>query len=234
VPGATVDDGNRHGTHSAGIACGPATSRFGPRYGVASGADLWVAKVLGDDGSGAERQILAGLDWAVGEGADVASMSLGGDVPTPRIAYERAGGRALRQGTLVVAAAGNNADRVHGQVGFVGVPANSTSVMAVGAIDREIRVANFSPRGNAGDGGRVDVVAPGVDVRSARPEPPGGVVLSGTSMATPHVAGVAAVLADVTGHRGKQLWADVTRLARVVAAASPLDVGAGLAHVDAS
>jgi len=227
VPGGAIADGHGHGTHCCGTACGPPTSAVGPRYGVAGGAELWVGKVLGDDGGGPERQILAGLEWAVAGGADVVSMSLGADVATPRVAYERAGARALRTGTLIVAAAGNNADRPVGNVGFVGVPANSSSVMAVAALDPDLMVADFSARGTPADGGRIDLAAPGVAVRSAWPGPPGWRVLSGTSMAAPHVAGTAARWIEATGHRGARLWGDLTRAARPLPEAVAADVGAG-------
>jgi subtilisin family serine protease len=80
VPSASAHDGHGHGTHCAGIVCGPARPAHGPRFGVAPAAELLVGKVLDDDGSGPERQILAGLDWAVASGVHVVSMSLGSDV----------------------------------------------------------------------------------------------------------------------------------------------------------
>jgi subtilisin family serine protease len=226
VPGRTVHDGNGHGTHCAGTVCGPRQPAHGPRYGVAPEAVLLVAKVLDDTGSGPERQILAGLDWAVTNGAHVVSMSLGADDPKPHVAYDRAGERALAQGTLIVAAAGNNADRGAGQYGFVGVPANSVSVMAVGAVDAAMDVPFFSARSGHGTGGAVDIAAPGAGVRSAWPKAPGWKVLDGTSMATPHVAGAAALWAGSAGAHGRDLWAQVVAHARRLAA-SASDVGAG-------
>jgi subtilisin family serine protease len=144
------------------------------------------------------------------------------------VAYDRAGERALARGTLVVAAAGNNADRRVGEYGFVGVPANSASVMAVAAVDAAMSVAFFSARSGRGTGGAIDIAAPGVHVRSAWPHPPGWKVLDGTSMATPHVAGVAALWVGAANARAHDLWARLQSSARRLTD-DALDVGAGCA-----
>lgn len=197
VPGQEVTDRHGHGTHCVGTACGSRAPNVPPRYGVAAGAWIHAGKVLGDDGSGTDGQILAGLNWAVGQGCRVVSMSLG--APTRRgerysPVFEQAARRALRAGTLVVAAAGNESMRPD-RVEPVGHPANCPSVLAVGALDRALRVAPFSCAGLTADGGQVDLAAPGADVLSTWP---GNRYrrLSGTSMATPHVAGVLALLAE--------------------------------------
>ncbi|MBO3274508.1 S8 family serine peptidase [Pseudomonas schmalbachii] len=230
VPGAaTVQDGHGHGTHCAGTACGPrATADDGRRYGVAHGAELHVGKVLADDGSGADTGILAAIDWAIANHCQVVSMSLGSDQPTTSVAYETVGQRALNAGTLLIAAAGNNARRSAGNPGFVGRPANSRSFMAVGAIDHDLHIADFSAQDSVlAPGTAVDIAAPGVDVYSSWPMPARTRIISGTSMATPHVAGIAALWAEATGARGAALWQRLIANARTL----PLpvvDVGRGL------
>jgi len=227
VAGQTVQDAQGHGTHVAGTACGPLAPSSGRRYGVAHEARLMVGKVLGDDGTGTDADILAGMSWAISSGAQIISMSLGADVRAVSTAYETAGRRALAAGTLVIAAAGNNARRSAGNPGFVGVPANSPSIMAVGAVDPSLAVADFSAASSTVDGGQVDIAAPGVDVHSSWPRPQVTRTISGTSMATPHVAGIAALWAQRTGARGQQLWAQLVQAAqRLPLPAS--DVGSGL------
>ncbi|MDQ4118643.1 MAG: S8 family serine peptidase [Actinomycetota bacterium] len=192
VDGQEVQDVQGHGTHTAGTAAGPLAPATGRRYGIAHEATLLVGKVLGDDGSGTDGQILEGIDWAITSGAKVISMSLGADVNDVSAAYENAGRRALDAGSLIVAAAGNNAERSKCDVGFVGVPANSPSIMAVAAVDRNLAIADFSAASSPVEGGQVDVAGPGVDVYSSWPQPQRTNTISGTSMAAPHVAGVAA------------------------------------------
>lgn len=234
VPGETVADGQGHGTHVAGTAVGPRTrAALGGAargYGVAPGAQLHVAKVLGDNGSGREGDILAGILWALQSGCEIVSMSLGRR-PLPGDAtgdYERIGRRALDQGSLLIAAAGNESVRLIGIVSPVSAPANAPSIMAVGAVDEDLDVAGFSNGGLVEGGGEVDVAAPGVGVFSA--EPGGGRRrLSGTSMAAPHVAGLAALLAESDPSlRGRALWDALTDRAAALDAPAR-DVGAGLA-----
>jgi subtilisin len=227
VDGQTAQDVQGHGTHCAGTMAGPVDPAEGPRYGVANGARLLVGKVLSDQGSGTDADILAGMSWAISAGAQVISMSLGADQREISTAYETVGRRALAAGTLVVAAAGNNASRSEGDPGFVGVPANSPSIMAVGAVDATLAVADFSASATEVGGGEIDIAAPGVQVHSSWPLPRRYNTISGTSMATPHVAGIAALWAERSGARGRALWDEL------VGAAQPLgppaqDVGAGL------
>ena len=226
VDGQAAQDGQGHGTHCTGTATGPLAPEAGPRYGVAHGARVLVGKVLSDEGTGTDADILAGISWAVAAGASVISMSLGADQREVSTAYETVGRRALAAGTLIIAAAGNNARRSAGDPGFVGVPANSPSIMAIGALDRTLAVADFSASATAVDGGEIDIAAPGVEVYSSWPMPQRYQTISGTSMATPHVAGIAALWSEITGARGRALWD------AVIAGARPLplpaeDVGAG-------
>jgi subtilisin family serine protease len=233
VTGLPVDDGHGHGTHCAGTAAGPARPGQGRRYGIASQATLFVGRVLDDSGAGADAGILAGIDWAITNGCRIISLSLGGDVRTVSTAYETVGRRALAAGALIVAAAGNNADRRRGDPGFVGIPANSPSIMAVAAVDSDLRIAEFSAAGNPVAGGAVDLAAPGVAVYSAWPMPRRTNTISGTSQATPHVAGIAALWSQVTGDTANALWATVVGAARRLDLPAA-DAGAGLVQAPGS
>ena len=198
IDGEAVQDGNGHGTHCIGTALGPLAPEDGPRYGIAHEGEIFAGKVLSNAGSGSDTQILAGIEWAVEQGCAVVSMSLGAPV-APGQAYsqvfERAARRAQDAGTLIVAAAGNESNRP-ASIKPVGHPANCPSILAVAALDPNLRVASFSNRGLNPDGGQVDVAGPGVDVYSSWPMPTRYRTISGTSMATPHAAGVAAQLAE--------------------------------------
>ena len=212
IPGQPVQDGHSHGTHCAGTAAGPkrppGTKR---RYGVAHGSRLLVGKVLSDSGSGTSGQILAGIDWAIQQGAHVISMSLGSAVAvgqTYYTYYEQAATAALNAGSLIVAAAGNSGWAP------VGAPANSPSVLAVAALDQALQRAPFSCVGLNGNGGEVNIAAPGVATYSSVPVSKGSYGFKiGTSMATPHVAGVAATIARKSGLRGRALWQELVRTA---------------------
>ena len=228
VSGETAQDGHGHGTHCIGSSLGGA-SETGRRYGVASEAEIYAGKVLGNEGSGSDAGILAGINWAITNNCAVVSMSLGADVAEPHPPYTIAGNRALAQGTLIIAAAGNNANRPD-DPGFVGAPANSPSIMAVGALDSALAVARFSARSAPVRGGHVDVAGPGVEVFSSWPMPDRYNTISGTSMATPHAAGVAALWAQATGRRGLELWATLAQETRRIDRSS-LDVGLGLVVV---
>ncbi|WP_417215915.1 S8 family serine peptidase [Arthrobacter sp.] len=227
VDGEGPHDGHGHGTHCIGTSCGPRTLADGRGYGIAFEADIYAGKVLSNEGSGSDAGILAGIDWAISQGCAVISMSLGADVNEIHPPYVAAGKRALAQGTLIVAAAGNNAQRSAGNPGFVGTPANSPYILAVAAVDDALAVADFSARSSTLQGGQVDVAGPGVNVYSSWPMPQRYNTISGTSMATPHAAGVSALLAESTGLRGRELWAELVQVAERLEAPS-VDVGSGL------
>lgn len=200
VVGEAVEDRNAHGhgTHCIGTVAGPKNPQQGhPRYGVACDARILAGKVLSNAGSGTDGQILAGMAWAVAHGARVISMSLGAPVLQNELfpqTYEILAKRALERGTVIVAAAGNESDRPP-VIQPVGRPANCPSILAVASLDRALTPSFFSNGGINGQGGEVNIAAPGRDVLSAAPG--GGYRhLSGTSMATPHVAGVLALLAE--------------------------------------
>ncbi len=225
VPGESVQDGHGHGTHCIGTSCGPklpaGTAR---RYGVATDASIMAAKVLNNAGSGVDAWILAGINWAIQNKATIISMSLGAPVAvggTFKQAYEQAATAAMNAGTLIVAAAGNAGNNP------VGSPANCPSIMGVGAVDQNLQRASFSCLGINPNGGEINIAGPGVSVFSSTKMPTRYASFSGTSMATPHVAGCAALWAQRTGLRGKPLWD------KLVGSARPLgqpvsQVGAGL------
>ena len=227
VQGESAQDGHGHGTHCIGTSCGPRSPSTGPRYGVAYEADIFSGKVLSNSGSGTDAGILAGINWAVANRCPVISMSLGADVQQAHPPYSAAGRRALQRGSLIIAAAGNNADRRSGNFGFVGAPANSVEIMAVGALDMQLGMAYFSARSLPARGGQVDIAGPGWQVYSSWPMPTRYRTISGTSMATPHVAGLAALWAEVTGRRGLELWATILTESERLLQPS-LDVGSGL------
>jgi subtilisin family serine protease len=229
VQGEEVQDGHGHGTHCVGTSCGPRELDEGPGYGVAYEADVYAGKVLNNAGSGADGGILSGIDWAITNGCAVVSMSLGA-ATQPGQAYsrtfERVAKRALERGTLIIAAAGNESDRRTGRINPVGHPANCPSIMSVSAVDSAGQMAWFSC-GTVDDIGAVDLTGPGFDVYSSWPLPLRYKRISGTSMATPHAAGVAALIAQATGSRGLELWARLAQTARRLALPGT-DVGAGL------
>ena len=228
IPNEPPQDGHGHGTHCIGTSCGPKSPSTGPRYGVAYNAAIFAGKVLSNGGSGSDGGILAGIDWAITNGCQVISMSLGADVPRIHPPYTAAGKRALDKGSLIVAAAGNNAMRADLKYGFVGAPANSPYIVAVAALNQQLDVAFFSARTLADmNGGQVDVAGPGYQVYSSWPMPTQYRTISGTSMATPHVAGLAALWAEATGYRGNELWSLLMQNGRRLMAPS-LDVGSGL------
>ena len=229
VPGSTVEDVNGHGTHCIGTVAGPSESGHTIRYGVAGGARILAGKVLNDRGRGPDGQILLGIAWAVEQGARVISMSLGSPVEPGELfpqVYELAAQRARRRGALIVAAAGNDSRRPH-FVAPVERPANCPSILAVGALGKDLAPARFSCGAVNGRGGEVNIAAPGVEVFSAAPDDTYQ-TLDGTSMATPHAAGVAALIAEAHPDASA---ADLG--ARLVSGAYPLthsakDVGSGL------
>ncbi|MBI5247523.1 MAG: S8 family peptidase [Elusimicrobia bacterium] len=174
---ADYQDDNGHGSHVAGTI---AAHRDGKGVvGVAPKARLYAVKVLDADGSGNLSDVVDGIVWAAKNKMDVANMSLG--APVDSEAMKRAVRFARGSGVVVVAAAGNSG-------GAVGFPGAYPDVIAVAASDSEDKLAGFSSRGP-----EVDFIAPGVDVLSARMG--GGFAsYSGTSMASPHVAGLAALV----------------------------------------
>ncbi|CCH29186.1 S8 family serine peptidase [Actinosynnema sp. NPDC047251] len=215
-----------HGTHVA-AAIG---SRHAVYRGVAPDAELLDGKVCVAAGC-PESAILAGVQWAVGQGADVVNLSLGGP-DTPETDPLEAAVEALSARALFVVAAGNS-----GRPGTVSSPGSADAALTVGAVDRAEGIAEFSSRGPRPDGGvKPDVTAPGVDIAAAKaehgtigtPVDATHVALSGTSMATPHVAGAAALLAQQhPDWSGARLKAALVASARPNPALTAFDQGAG-------
>jgi subtilisin family serine protease len=205
VSGSVPHDSDRHGTHVCGtIVGGNASGRW---IGVAPDARLAVSLVLDGEQGGSDAQALAGIDWALERGVDVISMSLGAlviEADTPGT-YTRAIVECLLRGVPVVAAMGNDGD------GTGGSPGSDLFALSVGATDVTDLVAGFSsgrtqvvtespvirPELLPLPYPKPDVSAPGVAVRSSVPGG-GWAVLSGTSMATPHMSGAVALLLSAT------------------------------------
>ncbi|MFK4106338.1 S8 family serine peptidase [Streptomyces sp. NPDC019531] len=214
--GSTADKFG-HGTHVASTVAGSGAKSDGKYKGVAPGAQLLNGKVLDDDGGGNDSGIIAGMEWAVAQGADVVNLSLGGtDLPGIDPMEEAVNRLSAESDTLFVIAAGNEGDGER----TVGSPGSAAAALTVGAVDKSDSLADFSSRGpRVGDGGvKPDLTAPGVDITAAAAagsllselypsDIPGYLTIEGTSMATPHVAGAAAILAqqhpDWSGERLK-------------------------------
>ncbi len=232
ITGETADDGHGHGTHCIGTACGPRQPQRLPAYGVASEAAIFAGKVLSNQGRGADGGILAGIDWAIRNQCVVISMSLG--APTTlggsfSTVYETVAQRALAAGSLIVAAAGNDSSRP-GRIAPVSHPANCPSIIAVAAVDASLAIARFSCGGMNPRGGQVDIAAPGVAVTSSVPRPRLYATMNGTSMATPHAAGLVALHAQANpGMKGAALGWLLLQSARRMTLPNR-DVGAGLAQ----
>ena len=189
VPGRrSWNDDHGHGTHVAGTIAAVANNRG--VVGVAHQSRLYAVKVLNSNGSGYTSWILNGLAWCYRARMHVANLSLGGGTNTHNPnsysqSYENAGRQLRRRGILACAAAGNSGQTSNP---YVGNPARCPSFMAVSAVDCQRRRAAFSSYGP-----QVEITAPGVGVWSTYP-PNTYKQMNGTSMACPHVAGVAALV----------------------------------------
>ncbi|MFC5749593.1 S8 family serine peptidase [Actinomadura rugatobispora] len=227
-------DRHGHGTHVAATVAGTGAASRGERKGVAPGASLLVGKVLDDEGYGEMSDLIAGAEWAARR-ARVVNMSLGGWEPSDGTdpvsqAVDRL---TAAHGSLFVAAAGNS-----GGLGDISSPAAAGSALTVGAVDGKDALAGFSSRGPRP--GRTamkpEIVAPGVDVVAARaagttmgePVDARYTAASGTSMAAPHVAGAAALLAQRhPGWQAAQLKAALTGSADPATGGDAFERGTG-------
>jgi subtilisin family serine protease len=178
--GQNGSDCHGHGTHVAGII-------GGARYGVAKAVTLHSVRVLGCDGNGTVSEVVLGIDWVTAHHLNpaVVNMSIGSGAS---VAMDEAIERSVASGVTYAVAAGNDTGDA-----CLGSPARSASALTVAASDRTDRRASFSNYGSC-----VDLFAPGVDVPSAyNTMDTAAVSLSGTSMASPHVAGAAALFLQV-------------------------------------
>ena len=175
-------DGNGHGTHVAGTVA--ALDNDIGVIGVTPGTDIYAVKVLGDNGRGTWSDVVAGIEWAIEQDIPIINMSLGGGHSE---ALKEVCNFAYEEGILIIAAAGNSGN-ASGNGDNVLYPAKYESVIAVAASDWSDNRASFSSTGPA-----VELIAPGVGVRSAWLWD-SYINLNGTSMAAPHVAGVAALV----------------------------------------
>jgi subtilisin family serine protease len=224
-----------HGTHVASIVAGTGAKSGGKYRGIASGASILDGKILGDSGFGMDSWIIAGMEWAAQQGADIANMSIGG-TNSPDIDPIEAAVDSLsaQYGILFVIAAGNSG----GDSYTIDSPGSADAALTVGAVDRDDSLAGFSSRGPA-DGAteiKPDITAPGVGIVAAlhsagtinAPVEPGYTDLSGTSMATPHVAGAAALLAQQhPDWTGQQLKSALSGSAKPTAGLTAFQQGAG-------
>ncbi|MFE5793106.1 S8 family serine peptidase [Streptomyces sp. NPDC056503] len=177
----TADDGNGHGTHVAGTVAGTA-------HGVAKKAKIVAVRVLDDNGSGTTEQVVAGIDWVTQHhsGPSVANMSLGGGVDE---ALDAAVKRAIDSGVTFAVAAGNETSDA-GQ----GSPSRVPEALTVASSTKDDEQSEFSNFGSV-----IDLYAPGSEITSAWNDSDTGVkTISGTSMASPHVAGAAVLY--LAGH----------------------------------
>ncbi|MFH8625976.1 S8 family peptidase [Streptomyces vietnamensis] len=211
---AGAKDGHGHGTHVASTVLGSGAASKGLRKGVAPGAKLLVGKVCDDSGQCPEDEIIAGMEWAARSGAKVVNLSLGGDPTDGTDLLSQALNDLSRStGTLFVVAAGNSGLFPQKVVS----PGSADDALTVAAVDKFGEMANFSNRGpRIGDGAaKPDIAAPGVGIVAARaagttmgaPVDQYYTASDGTSMATPHVAGAAAIVAqqnpELTGRQIK-------------------------------
>jgi len=198
--GGDFQDDNGHGTHVAGTAVGTGAAQGGKYCGVAPEASIYVAKVLDRNGSGSMSGVMAGVEWAAEQGVDVINLSLGGSGSSDgQDALSLTCNAAVEQGITVCVAAGNAGPSSR----TIGSPGAASDVITVGAVDRSDGIARFSSRGPTADGRvKPDVCLPGTDIVSALAAGTGAgqpvddryTQMSGTSMATPHAAGLAALL----------------------------------------
>ncbi|MGW6014372.1 S8 family serine peptidase [Streptomyces sp. NPDC055210] len=209
-------DGHGHGTHVASTVLGDGAASGGRYKGVAPQARLRVGKVCTDAGSCPDDAVIAGMEWAARSGAKVVNMSLGGSATDGTDPLSASLDRLSREtGTLFVVAAGNEGPGAR----TVGAPGAADEALTVAAVDKKDKMASFSSRGpRVGDyAPKPDLAAPGVGIVAARAAGTAmGTVVdarytaaNGTSMATPHVTGAAAVVAqqhpDLTGGQIKAL-----------------------------
>jgi len=232
-----------HGTHVASIAAGTGAASGGKYKGVAPDATLLNGKVLDDNGQGYDSGVIAGMEWAAAQGASVVNLSLGSGPSDGTDEASQAVNRMSKEtGTLFVIAAGNCYTPMPRPF-TVSAPAAADEALAVGNMQRDGSMAGTSCRGpRKGDGAlKPEISAPGTDIVAARAagtdlgDPVGEqyTTLSGTSMATPHVAGTAALLVQAHPEwKGDALKARLISTADPQAGSNVDDQGAGRVDAD--
>ncbi len=237
IPGEPWDyDGHGHGTHCAGTAAGYYSPTKKIRYGIAYESNIFIGKVLSDEGSGTTTGVIDAIDWALEKKCGIISMSLSsivakGEKSSP--IFEQIGQKALAQNTLLIAAAGNESKRPK-DIQPVGSPANTNSIMGIGAVDNDDNIARFSNGSvNPGVGSKINLVAPGVGVFSSYSKNASGKkayqTLNGTSMATPHISGLAALYKQAYPNlSAKALWAKMEKNALKIKNMMAKDYGKGI------
>lgn len=238
VSGSATQDPDGHGTHVASTVAGTGAASGGKYRGVAPDAKIASGRVCGGSDC-ADSAIVSGLQWAATEvKAKIISMSLGGpDTPGLDPLEIAVNTLSAQTGVLVVAAVGNEG----GSDLPIDSPSSADAALAVGSVSRTGAVSTFSSRGpRPADGGlKPDVTAPGEDIMAARAAGVGSgpateryITFTGTSMATPHVSGMAALLAQQhPSWTGEQLKAAIMNSARPNPAYSVFEQGAGLVDV---
>ncbi|NRB47225.1 MAG: S8 family serine peptidase [Saprospiraceae bacterium] len=234
------DDPHGHGTHCAGTIIGGKKTMGELHYGIAPQADLLVGKVLNNKGLGTTSGIVDGIDWALEKNARIISLSLGTPVQLgekPSLIFERIGEKALRKNCLIIAAAGNESRRPVFTPQPVGNPANTKSIIAVAAVDQNLKVANFSNAGlDPSTGGNIDFAAPGTEVLSAASPKENTDELYtrkyGTSMAVPHVTAAAALYCQRYPQLSAQeIWNKLKASVKKIDHQRYRDVGDGLIQI---
>ena len=213
VSTATPLDDQGHGTHVSGTIA--AVKDLKGVVGVAPSVDLYGVKVLDKNGSGQYSWVVAGIEWAVMNGMDVINMSLGGGSGTE--ALKAIMKKSKEMGVAVVCAAGNDS-------GPVNFPAKYPEAIAVSASDSADKIASFSSRGP-----EIVVIAPGVNVYSTR-KGGGYTTMSGTSMACPHTAGLAALAVGAGAKGSDAVRAALKAAATPLPGLTPVQQGAGLVN----
>jgi subtilisin family serine protease len=238
-----------HGSHCSSIALGTGEASNKIYRGAAPKASLYIAKTLGDDGCGMASWIIEGLEWACEQKVNIISMSLGGPAQKGGDALSHAVDHIVKEhGICVVAAAGNSGKSID-------TPGCSSYAITVGACDKKYKIAKFSGRGPTKDGlDKPDIVAPGVYIIAARSkysnlEPLKEIVdeslaveyykenlsyteMSGTSMSTPLVAGVIALILAETPLKPEQIKKLIMDTATSLPGYTKYEQGAGLLNIE--
>ncbi|WP_295118519.1 S8 family serine peptidase [uncultured Chitinophaga sp.] len=236
IDGEDYVDTNGHGTKVAAIAAGGSEMVGGRRIGVAYEADLYCGKVLPKAGPGKDEPVIDGIEWALSKKCHIVNLSLS-RLPFAHEkqpfsqAFEDVAQMSLVNQCLIVAAAGNFADRDNGIKVGVGAPANSPSIMAVSAVDQDFKMYKKACSQVPANGHPVNITGPGVNILTANIVNKGVVASSGTSLASPYVAGIAALYwQEDLNQKASEIWAKLEKNADPLPHPAT-EVGAGLVYL---